>query len=111
MSSYSFIGVSQSLPTTAYIKMVDIWMMFCILYPFFIVLLYTIIEVFTNKENKVKSKAGDWLDNRDEVYRKVQQVVIMILDWGLPLMFNTFIIIYWAFGMVNYIWPDVEQVC
>ena len=86
-------------------------MIFCILYPFCIVLLYTIIEVFRNKQNKVKSTAVDWVDNKDEVNPKVQQLVSMILDFGLPLMFNTFIIIFWAFGIANYIWPDVEQVC
>ena len=91
--------------------MIDIWMIFCILYPFCIVLLYTIIEVFRNKQNKVKSTAVDWVDNKDEVNPKVQQLVSMILDFGLPLMFNTFIIIYWVFGLVKYIWPDVEQVC
>ena len=30
----SFIGMSQTLPATAYIKMIDIWMIFTMLYPF-----------------------------------------------------------------------------
>merc|ERR1711971_823263 len=29
-----FIGISQSLPTTSYIKMIDIWMIFTMMYPF-----------------------------------------------------------------------------
>ena len=33
--SYSFVGLSRTLPTTAYAKMIDIWMIFCMFNPFF----------------------------------------------------------------------------
>ena len=34
----SFMGISQSLPSTAYIKMIDIWMIFTMMCPFFEIL-------------------------------------------------------------------------
>ena len=37
-----FIGVMQTLPTTAYIKMIDVWLIFCQLIPFIEVVLLTI---------------------------------------------------------------------
>ena len=45
----SFIGVSQSLPATAYIKMIDVWMIFTMIYPFVVVTLYAIKEVIQKK--------------------------------------------------------------
>ena len=30
----SFLGISQSLPSTSYIKLIDIWMIFTMIYPF-----------------------------------------------------------------------------
>ena len=36
-----FVGVSQSLPKTSYIKMVDIWLVFNLLIPFVEVLIHT----------------------------------------------------------------------
>ena len=39
-----FISVNQGLPKTSYIKMVDIWLVFMLLLPFFEVLLHTYID-------------------------------------------------------------------
>ena len=39
-----FISVSQSLPTTAYIKMVDVWLIFNLLKPFIDIIVQTYIE-------------------------------------------------------------------
>ena len=47
-SLLSFIGISQSLPTTAYIKMNDIWMLFAMMYPFAEVTLYAAKETIKN---------------------------------------------------------------
>ena len=42
---FSFIGISQTLPATAYIKLNDIWMVFTMTYPFAEVALLTTKEV------------------------------------------------------------------
>ena len=36
-----FISVSNSLPNTSYVKMVDIWLIFCLVLPFVEVLIHT----------------------------------------------------------------------
>ena len=36
---FSFIGISQELPSTAYIKMIDVWMLFTMICPFFEILM------------------------------------------------------------------------
>ena len=39
--SLSFLGLSQTLPVTSYIKMIDIWMGFTMTIPFLEVVLHT----------------------------------------------------------------------
>ena len=41
----SFIGISQTLPTTSYIKMIDVWMIFTMLFLFLEVSLHACKEV------------------------------------------------------------------
>ena len=39
------MGISDSLPMTGYIKMIDIWMIFTISYPFTVITLHCLKEV------------------------------------------------------------------
>ena len=91
--------------------MIDIWMIFSMLYPFFVVSLYSIMEVFKNKKNKVKAAAGDWTDSGHLMNTRSVKIVSLILDWGLPLLVTTFIILYCIIGLVNYAWFDVDSIC
>ena len=47
-----FISVSGSLPTTSYIKMIDIWMIFSLMIPFFEVLLHTYIDNLRQEDDE-----------------------------------------------------------
>ena len=50
---YSFMGISQSLPMTGYIKMIDIWMIFTMSNPFLVISLHCLQQV------KLESCPGD----------------------------------------------------
>ena len=39
-----FVSVSNSLPTTAYVKMIDVWLLFCLFIPFLEVILHTYMD-------------------------------------------------------------------
>ena len=39
------MGISSTLPSTGYIKLIDIWMIFTMTYPFFIIISQCIKEV------------------------------------------------------------------
>ena len=54
-----FISVSQNLPKTSYIKMVDIWLIFNLLLPFLEVLLHTYIDTLRNDEGREVNKHGE----------------------------------------------------
>ena len=47
-----FINVSNNLPKTAYVKMIDIWLLFNLFKPFVDILLQTYIETLRNEEKR-----------------------------------------------------------
>ena len=47
-----FISVSQSLPPTAYVKMVDIWLIFAQMVPFVEVLLHSWMDFYRTSEDR-----------------------------------------------------------
>ena len=47
-----FINVSNNLPKTSYMKMVDVWLLFNLLYPFVVVLMHTYMDSLRNDEER-----------------------------------------------------------
>ena len=47
-----FINVSNNLPKTSYMKMMDVWLLFNLLYPFIVVLLHTYMDTLRNDEER-----------------------------------------------------------
>ena len=54
-----FISVTESLPKTAYIKMVDIWLLFNLFIPFAEVLLHTFIDSLRQDEDREINHHGE----------------------------------------------------
>ena len=52
-----FISVSGSLPKTAYLKMIDVWLIFAQLIPFVEVIILTFLELY-NEEDDVINHHG-----------------------------------------------------
>ena len=102
------MGLSQSLPVTSYIKMIDIWMLFTMIIPFLEVVLHTTHEVFKNvPETRVgvlEVKSGE----EDEVEKEEKNNNIMNLTLSkmmgslmLPILSLGFIIIFWTVGLIH----------
>ena len=53
-----FLSVSSTLPETAYVKMVDVWLLFCILVPFCEVLLHTWMDTLRVDEKRLVNSHG-----------------------------------------------------
>ncbi|XP_045131153.1 uncharacterized protein LOC123516112 [Portunus trituberculatus] len=56
-----FTQVSASLPKTSYFKMVDIWLLFCIIIIFFIIIFHTIIDLHVDYGDKITLSGGAWI--------------------------------------------------
>ena len=50
--STMFISISNNLPKTSYMKMVDVWLLFNLMYPFIVVLLHTYMDVLRSDEGR-----------------------------------------------------------
>jgi hypothetical protein len=60
-------SISQTLPATAYLKFIDVWLIFCLLVPFVVF----IVQVFMKMENPItESKKevanGKWIDQQQK---------------------------------------------
>ena len=98
MMTTIFIGEMQMLPRTAYIKMIDIWLVFCQLVPFSEVLLLTGMEYFrsgsqdqnTDVDNKANDAKVVWIKVLGEDIRKKSLKITSFFQkgrgcpWQLP---------------------------
>merc|ERR1719462_1194090 len=64
-----FISVSESLPTTAYIKMIDVWLIFNLLKPFIDIIVQTYIESLreadSTKDEVEPLEKQAWIDEEN----------------------------------------------
>ena len=61
-----FINVSNSLPKTSYMKMVDAWLLFNLLYPFIVVLVHTYMDTLRNDDDREINHHGKAITINDE---------------------------------------------
>ena len=54
-----FISVSNNLPTTSYVKMIDIWLLGSLILPFVEVLLHTYIDFLRSDYDREINHHGD----------------------------------------------------
>ena len=97
-----FLGLSQSVPVTSYIKMVDIWMLFTMTIPFLEVVYHTSNEMFKQSE-VVRVTPHNWSeedempntssDSKAQFLRKTQRLV-------LPTSSLLFTLIFWIVGLI-----------
>ena len=107
---FSFLGLSQSLPVTSYIKMIDIWMLFTMTIPFLEVVLHTTNE-YKNKTKShivpetrvdvVKVTSGE--ENEDTKTNNTMKLTLSMVmgNLMLPICSLIFTLIFWAVGIIN----------
>ena len=65
-----FINVSNNLPTTSYMKMIDIWLLFNLILPFIVVLMHTYMDTLRDNEEREINHHGKSVtvgeDNKQE---------------------------------------------
>ena len=69
---FSFLGISQSLPSTSYIKLIEVWMLFTMIYPFAEIVVLCI-------EDMLKAKQGAFINNADTLLNKTKDSLLHIL--------------------------------
>ena len=104
------MGLSQTLPVTSYFKMIDIWMLFTMIVPFFEVIYHTAIDMFkksraappclSQRVDVVNVKPADE-DSRVEV--EVKSGNNTLNSFGclvLPVSSLIFVFVFWIIGLI-----------
>ena len=78
-----FINVSNSLPKTSYMKMVDAWLLFNLMYPFTVVLLHTYMDTIRNDDDREINHHGRAItineENEENHECKTINVIIFLI--------------------------------
>ena len=112
-----FIGISNALPKTAYIKFIDIWLITNLMIPFLEVLLHTIIDILRNQlSDNIKEPEKLFVRSNNGSQRILEQVnngvgsginpkramlraCIVFGRVGLPALYILFCIVMLGLGM------------
>ena len=109
------MGLSESLPVTSYIKMIDIWMLFTMTIPFLEVIMHTTNEVFKRPPVldkrvgvvKVKPAEEEQVEVEEEreeckINNKICfSLVRMASRMMLPICSLIFTLIFWVVGIIR----------
>ena len=89
-----FIDVSNNLPKTSYMKMIDVWLLVNLLLPFMVVLTHTYMDTLRVDEDKGNLNSG--------MARKRAKKLAFLRKFSLfynPIFIITFALIYWSAGL------------
>ena len=86
-------SVSSKLPPTSYIKLIDVWLLFGLILPFFIVILLVTMEHMPNSlSNVVRLDSG-------RPSKSSHNLMVRFSRIYLPVMELTFVFIYASFAL------------
>ena len=96
-----YISVSTNLPPTAYIKMIDCWLIFSLLKPFVDILVQTYRQTITEDSGDEIGARKVW--TKKEKRKIGSQLCQTFLRVIYPIFFIVFIVLFWLAGLVHYI--------
>jgi len=105
-----FLGLSQSVPVTSYIKMVDIWMLFTMTIPFLEVVYHTSNEM--SKQSDVIRVTPQNLSLEEVLTSNNTKAVLWMTTKRLvlPIISLLFTLIFWIIGLIaSYYSGDTED--
>ena len=104
-----FLGLSQSVPVTSYIKMVDIWMLFTMTIPFLEVVYLSSNEMI--KQSDVTRVIPQNLSLEEVLPNNNTKTVLWmtIKRLGLPISSLLFTIIFWTVGLIASFYSGAVQ--
>ena len=94
-------SISQSLPQTAYLKFIDVWLMFCLLVPFFVF----VVQVFLKLELHSKNAIMPRMAANQEKIKKKKDNVAKFIHVIIPAITVLFICGYCGVAMHFYLKP------
>ena len=99
-----FQSISDTLPKTAYLKLIDMWLLFSLILPFIIFIFHMVWELEKTKRNKetgLKRPKNAWeiqKGNKESGMKHMKLAVQIII----PSATIFFIVGYWAYALNSY---------
>ncbi len=105
-------SIAVSLPRTAYLKMIDIWLLFGLMIPFFVFLLEVFFELFKENEKKVLSEVKNIdlknsITSISNIVREEKNYISVdkmkkTCQIFVPFVTFSFILLYWCIVIIHY---------
>jgi hypothetical protein len=83
-----FISTFTSLPTTSYVKMIDIWLIFNLFLPFLVVLLHTYMDTLREEEDREVNHHGKPIDVGTEANQEKTKINCWTAKTGTANLFS-----------------------
>ena len=94
--SISRDSVSTNLPPTAYVKMIDCWLIFSLTKPFVDIILQTYLQSVRGDMDSTKVSTEDKRDKKTKFCRIFLRVIY-------PTIFTLFVVCFWLVGLLHYL--------
>ena len=92
--------MSINLPPTAYIKMIDCWLIFSLLKPFVDIILQTYIQTLRERSEETGVRVQAWAEKKQMARIRMSRILLRVI---YPSFFTLFVVIFWMVGIVHYI--------
>ena len=79
--------------------MIEIWLIFALFYPFCVVTLYSLLQVLKEHDQDIPVPVK--VAKAARKYESVKKIVNLLLDFGLPIIYFIFMIIFCILGIIK----------
>ncbi|XP_066941354.1 uncharacterized protein [Macrobrachium rosenbergii] len=97
-----FAQASSSLPQTSYFKMVDIWLLFCVMVTFLVILFHILIDKRFSQQTQVKNVSPFSPDGKTMINRYFEKATSMSLE-TLEFLAKVIVFILFVVFIVSYV--------
>ena len=101
-----FISISLALPSTSYVKLIDLYLIFNLIIPFVEIILQTILHVLEDEQEEegqvvMNTQRAAWKKRMEGGWKiQLRKVLQPATQYGLPGAYFTFIIIFFFVGII-----------
>ena len=89
-----YMAVSNKLPPTSYIKLIDIWLIFGLTLPFSVFFLHVLREHLPSRHED---------PDKEAVLLKIREALEVIAKFVLPCLILLFIVVYFTIAILLYL--------
>ena len=122
LTNHNYYSKQMMTCFRAYVKMIDVWLIFSQLIPFVEVLLHTLIETMRDADERLINNHGEFRtvqkikvntitpeEETDVFITKDRAKILLNIGEtaaikGIPLVILTFSLVYWSYGIYHYMY-------